>query len=106
MRLPKSIKVGAWEYQIRAWSTRDAGRENFFARADHATAEIEIDTAWGQKQAAASLLHEILHCIWKQWRIEESDTQERMVETLERGLSTVWHDNPEVMRWIGAGLKQ
>ncbi len=106
MRLPTSVKVGAWEYAIEAWSTRDAGRDDRWATTDHSEHRIRIDTGWGEKRTAASLLHEILHCVWRQWGIDEKDDQERTVLAMEHGLAAVWHDSPEVMRWVGAGLRR
>ena len=104
MALPASVKVGAWEYTIEAWATREASRDDRWASADHSEHIIRVDTGWGEKRTAVSLLHEILHCVWRQWGIVKGDEEERTILALERGLAAVWHDNPEVMRWIGKGL--
>jgi hypothetical protein len=98
--LPGSVKVAAWVYKIVPWSTQEAARDNRWGETIHSEHTIKIDAGWGDKQAAVTLLHEILHAIWREWNIDEQSKQESIVSTLESGLASVFHDNPEVMHWI------
>jgi len=104
--LPSQVKVGATVYRIEEWPARDANRAHLLGEADHSFRRIRIDTSYGGFVAAVTLLHEILHCVWIGWRLgTDNASDERIIESFERGLAAVWVDNPELMRWIGEQLR-
>ena len=104
MELPKSVKVGAWTYRIEEWPTRRAAADGKYGETDHAGSQILIDTGYGRQRATTTLLHELLHCVWRVWCSTDEDSHERTVTIFEEGLAAVWRDNPDVMAWIHRGL--
>lgn len=104
MKLPGSVKVGAWTYEIQEWTPNEGRAQDKYGMTVHSLQRIQLDVNYGYQRTAATLLHEILHAIYRQWEIQEADKQEHTIELLESGLCTVWRDNPEVMRWIHTGL--
>lgn len=51
-----------------------------------------------------TLLHEILHAVYFVWNLEDKDDEERTVTGLSTGLSTVLHDNPELVELLSSSL--
>lgn len=100
MNLPAKVRVGAWDYRIEAFSFGDGADSGKFGTCSTNQKLIQIDLHWGAKRAAATLLHEIVHAVWSEWNMEKEDEEERIVRCVADGLSAVWRDNPEVMRWI------
>ena len=106
LKLPAKVKVGAWEYAIESWSIPDAEDLGKWGDCSHSQRRIRISESCNRKQAAQTLLHEILHATVFVWGCAKDDSEERLVGALGEGLSAIWKDSPEVMRWIGAGLKR
>jgi hypothetical protein len=106
MKLPKSVKVGAWIYQIEQWDSTEAAGAERFGQCSTNNKTIKVDPLWGYKKAANTLLHEVVHAVYYEWNCQKDDPEERVVGCFSDGLTAVWHDNPGVMRWIGAGLRR
>ncbi len=104
INLPAAVKVGRRVYAVEDWNIRGAVGADRYGECSHTEATIRVCTAYGRHQAAATLLHEILHAVWCMWRLRDDDNEERTVGALENGIATVWVDNPQVFAWIGAGL--
>jgi hypothetical protein len=51
-------------------------------------------------------LHEILHAIWADRRLPDRPTEERTVTALAQGLASVFRDNPGLLRYIDALMKE
>lgn len=97
---PKSVKVGWATYRIVEWTPPQGMSKRRYGECSNIEKEIRIDVCHGAAQTAHTLLHEILHAVCNIWWREEDDKEERTVEIIANGLSTVWRDNPEVMAWI------
>ena len=102
--LPPRVKVAGWIYRIDSFSQNQSDNDNRLGH-HHGTRQIiQVDTNFGVKVAAATLLHEILHAILYRFSWQPGDPQERIVECIEEGLVAVLLDNPDLMEWIRAGL--
>lgn len=103
--LPKSVKVGAWTYQIRPMDgdIDRTGRHTGFC--DNNRRIIHVSVQCDYKEGAATLLHEIIHAIFCRFGFKEDDSEERIVEVVEEGLHCVHIDNPEIMAWIWKGIR-
>lgn len=99
-KLPASVKIGYRVYRIVALSSLQAAAKGRYGECSHLECEIRIDLTPGPREAANTLLHEILHAVWYVQHLTDADNEERTVLTLADGLSCVWVDNPEVMAWI------
>lgn len=106
MKLPKSVKVGWATYKIEPFPVLEAHGEAKHGDTNDLNHTIRIDTACGPARASETLLHEIFHAICGKWNLDlTKDEEERVVTSMASGLCTVWLDNPEVLAWIGKGLK-
>ena len=104
--LPKRVKVGAWDYTIEVWASKEADSHGKYGETFNDLKKIRVDTSYGPRQVATTLLHEILHCVYCRWRIEEKFDEEQTVVRFAEGLAAVWRDNPAVMAWIGQRLSK
>ncbi len=102
--LPKSVKVAWRDYKIENWDRREAAGAGRYGETVHASKTIKIDMSYGSRQAASTLLHEIMHASAAMWNYQESSKEEEVVSAFQHGLSTVWRDNPDVFAWIGHHL--
>ncbi len=101
MTLPTKIKVGGFIYTVEPWDPREADTRKRFGECLSDRKILRIDLSYGTRQAAKTLLHEILHAICTEWSIDKPDDEESMVDPLSNGLHAVYRDNPEAMKWIG-----
>ena len=100
--LPESVKIGWTDYRIESWDHREAVGADRHGETSHTSSVIRVDQSYGARQTAATLLHEILHGVCRVWSIDREDSEESIVRKMEHGIATVWRDNPDVMKWIGA----
>lgn len=102
---PSSVKIGWRTYSIEVLSRRESAACDLWGEARHWEAKIILSQASGSRLMASTLLHEILHCIFKQWQLPEAgEPEERIVHPIQHGLSQVWRDNWRLMDWIGRNL--
>lgn len=50
--------------------------------------------------AVDSVLHEILHAVYRMAKLAEGDGEERVVSLVSVGLTQIFRDNPELLEWI------
>ena len=103
--LPKSVKVGWRDYKIEPWSTPEAAMSRRYGETRHGTTTIKIDLGYGTRQAASTLLHELMHAAAAIWNYDDASKEESLVSALGDGLCTIWRDNPAVMHWIGWNIQ-
>ena len=102
--LPTRVKIGYLVYSIEELSDIEADNRRATGETAHLLRRIRVNMGMGGAAAAETLLHEILHCVWKLWDIEDTPRQESAVTKLGMGLATIWVDNPEVFAWISRRL--
>ena len=109
MKLPKSVKVGYRTFKIELKSkdfmedmgkVADCDKEGGIIRLGkhHLKASPQI--------AAEAILHEILHAIYYNWDLDDSDKEEKIVTQLTFGLCSVIVDNPKMWKWIMENIRQ
>jgi hypothetical protein len=69
-----------------------------FGYCDKITRHIYIDNSLDTRVMRDTLLHEILHALWAEWRFPESQEEESTVTWLARALETFFHDNPQFIK--------
>ena len=107
MKIPEKIKVGYRNYKLEEWkqtvaSANDAHGQ-FFAK------EGIIGYVADEKGVshANTILHEILHAIIYQWHIDlEEKEEEKLVNGIANGLTTVFVDNSELMDYLKTKIKE
>ena len=97
---PTSVRIGHFDYRVEDWNSDKASLASRYGECSHLEKVIRVARHHGPRQAAETLLHEMLHAIWNQWVIEDSDPEERVVNTLTGALCSAWRDNPEAFEWI------
>lgn len=104
MTLPARIKVGWRMYRVESWSPREASGARRLGEACHTAEIIRVDETMGERQAAETLLHEILHAVANIFELDDKDDQERTISILSSGLATVITDNPGLLSWLSERL--
>ena len=100
--IKKNIKIGYRTYSIekndRVWNKQTESYGQFLSKEGIICMSSEEDSI----SQANTLLHEILHGIVYQWGLESEldDKEERVVNTLANGLTTVFRDNPWLISFI------
>lgn len=109
-RLPKKIKIGAYDWHVKL----RAGDEK------HGEADFEFHhinlwpgTLVDPHHAVGIVMHEILHVIFDNEDLSDAivgiNTQDEDEETIvlgyENGLVALYRDNPKLLTWIKKGLK-
>ena len=94
MEVPKQVKVGAVYYEVVLVPRCELDRESNWGVAQHRNRRILIAADLPVKDRAATLLHEIIHCVYCVFNIAPDDAEERTVMALEYGITAVMHDNP------------
>lgn len=106
---PKSIRIGWMDYSVEEWCPRDAAGAQRYGEANHAAKNIRVDTSFGPIQSADTMLHEILHALWRHANIDQVDdpSEEFLVGAIASNLTQVWRDNPDFVNWYtwATGLK-
>ena len=97
---PTSVRIGHFDYRVEDWHPTQAALANRYGECDHMAKTIRVTRCHGDKKAAETLIHEVLHAIFTEWVIEDGDKEERIVTTLAGALCTAWRDNPEAFEWI------
>ena len=105
--LPSTIKVGAHDYTVaekdQAW--KDA--VGAYGLCQYEAQVISVVTA---KVSCTfvfdTLLHEILHAIWRERDLDDDDEEEKVVTVLAAGLTAMFRDNPALMKYQNAVLRE
>lgn len=104
-RLPKTIRIGAFEFDIKRLVALEAGAENRWGSFSGMTQAIEIQ--WGMPSVhklVDTLLHEICHGFFWVYGVGKDDTEERIVSVLGSALLALHRDNPWLSAWISSTL--
>lgn len=104
--LPSIIKVGHRNIKIVPWSSHYTSDRSAFGEYSSSMGEIRVCfDGRSDPDNGATLLHEILHAIWKHCALADEDNEERVVSSLSNGLAAAMCDNPAVFAWIAATLQ-
>ena len=105
--LPKSIHVGPFAYTLEVIDNLKEGGEEHWGLCIHNKQKIQIAGEHATPQAAVdTLLHEIMHAIWKERGLAKREPEERAVQAMATGLTCVLLNNPALLAWMREGLKQ
>lgn len=107
MKKPLRVKVGAHIYRILYRNTEG----NCGGLCHTHSKTIHIRLGLEGSYLAESLLHEVMHAIWYEWGITNSEmplalylasvaTEESAINGLANGLMAVMRDNPAFRRFI------
>lgn len=98
MKIPKKLKVGAHEFEVRKVKTRDLtkGNDNW-GKTGFSTLQILLDQELKQTRQEETLLHEILHVCFFQGglchKYKDPAEEEYIVDTIANQLYPILKNN-------------
>ncbi len=73
---------------------------------DFSTLTFHVQDGLAPQVKSATILHEVLHVIYDEYALSESDKEERIVSAFTNGMCQVMRDNPDVMAQLLMGLRK
>jgi Zn-dependent peptidase ImmA (M78 family) len=109
-KMPDSIKVGPWIYSINNM-TNDTGEiSGALGACNSVKKRIYIKEKINDQEAAGTLLHEVIHAVFRNTGLYQSgeiaEHEEIIVSQLEIGLLGVIRDNPDFVPYLQRLLKR
>lgn len=105
-KLPDTIKVGAYDYTIIARGQDWKRSVGAYGRCHTEEQTIEIVTEGITPIFQLdTFMHEILHAIFSYHALDDDDDEEKTVTLLASGLVAVLRDNPELVKFQNAVLR-
>ena len=97
------VRIGAVDFRVKE-NPELPLRNNWIGCISTSVSEIELAPALSPQMRMQTLLHEMVHAILKQGRVEEKFTNEAdmevVVDVVAYGVLGIIRDNPELMREI------
>lgn len=95
MKIPKAIRIGGVDYEVKETPSLNNGKDICYGHIDYTRAIIELnpDNCISPQYQGRVLWHEILHGIAEQANLELGDDEENIVDTLAKGIYQVLQDN-------------
>lgn len=105
--LPASIRVGPFDYAIRKMPTLEANCRNVYGECSNREMHIRMSGEGfpDAVKAADTFIHELNHAIWFSFGVEDDDKQERTVNLMSTGWTSVYRANPWLLGWLTDCLK-
>lgn len=108
MNMPYQILVGWKIYRVEVWNHELAEAHHKYGECDHVAGVIRIDLHYGHRQAAETLMHEILHaiycvgCLVAQREVTEpmNVSEEHVVSYTASWLAAVMVANPALLAYL------
>jgi hypothetical protein len=98
----KSIKIGSTDYSIEYVPLN----EELFGDFSYINSRIRIEQNLTGPPLVDTVLHEVLHAIWRLGQLKDKkEDEERVVSVMATYLTQVLRDNPALMPWLRKHLK-
>jgi len=106
VNLPKRVRIGYRSYRVVEWPEHEARAAGRYGETDRLSHVIRIQVRGVPvNQAAETLLHEIMHCIYEGQGVHQGDDEERTVSAVSIGLASAMVSNPDVFAWIAKRIR-
>ena len=100
-KLPPSIRVGAYDFEIEQWHANKAAGARRWGECSCTEMRISIQQDMPCRvQTVHTLVHEINHAVWWAFGVEDEDKEERTVNLSANGWTCVYRDNPWLLDWL------
>ena len=96
----ESLRIGYRTYMVQEWGEAELLATESYGQCDKQRGIIYYCTHLDSIVVADTLVHEILHAIWHEYNLQDSDNEERTVHSIGNALIQVWYDNPELIKYI------
>jgi len=105
-KIPEYIKVAGIKFYVENLPVDLAIAKKRYAEIRYLEGKILIDLSVGdQLHVLDCLLHEITHAIYRQYKIESADNEERTVTTMATAWVQIYVDNPDLIKFIASVTK-
>lgn len=101
---PTEMEYMGYIYRIVGSDFHGEGVGYYWGTCDHTNQVIRLRKGMGYEQAVDTLLHEVLHVIWRMSGLGRKSTEEKVVGVFGTGLMHFLKSNPHVYEWIGSLL--
>ena len=92
------VKIGAYDYRIRAFKGIVADAESAAGLCQPDTQSIYIDARKPPQYQAAVLIHELIHAIWASNSLKKTELcEEEVCGLLDNPLAALIRDNPKLL---------
>lgn len=98
--LPSSIRVAAFDIEIRQWTAHDGDDRGCFGEFSARQQSIRVDESLKPQKLLDTTLHELNHAVWWAYNLDDEDKEERVVATYATAWVQIWRDNPEFLKWM------
>lgn len=105
-KIPEKIKIGPHNYNIVVIKEAMADAIGINGDTNLNMHRIRICESLKGSVLLEVLLHEILHAIYKQYSLEQKDKEERIVMSFGLGLTQVFVDNPDLLKFIQKNVNE
>lgn len=103
-KLPKSVKVSAFNIDIEDWKHHSASARESHGEFSSMEDVIRVDGTMNPVKIVNTLIHEIGHAIYWAYGMEDEDKEERIVATFATAWTQIFRDSPEVLEFISKTL--
>lgn len=98
--LPKSVKISGFDIELIMIGTAEADERAIYGLFSSKESNIRIYHNGNKWKTLDTVIHELLHAVFWAYNIHDDDKEERTVSTVSVGLTQVFRDNPELVKWV------
>ncbi len=100
MKIPKSIKIGQFNYSVKLISSelRNDDGHRLYGQSRHFEKEIVLDENADKVQQEETFVHEILHALDAVYKFSDKDLPESITERMGTALHQFILENKEVFK--------
>lgn len=101
-----TLRVGHLDVSVIPWSDRDADCSEANGLYHAASDTIFIRESLSPIEQARVLLHEVFHCIWTTWGMDDMaiPSEESVCHRFSLGLTSVLRSNPSLVHLLSEAL--
>ena len=104
--LPEAVKVGGFNLLIKGFTPLESKSKQLRGELSWHQQSITLDMNEHPALLAETLIHEVLHAIYRAYDLQGEDDEERTTTTLGLGIVQVVRDNPVLIKAIDSLLKE
>ena len=103
--LPSPVRVGPWDIKIEAREGYPEGLEShipwgLYSPDRNLILICRCDEIPNKYWLAGTVIHELLHAMWHVAHLDDKSVKEELAVTmLERGMVSLFRDNPKLLKW-------
>lgn len=99
--LPKKVKITYTDYSFVPLTAKQAEKEEIQGDLHFKKKELRYDSSLERSELVSTILHEILHGIVDAYDLKMNiNLEEKIVNTMANGLTTVIKDNWYILAWL------